>query len=312
MKTPTPAEPFTADPSTLPDGFPSNLALATRTTYVLWPEGKLQYLVFREGFDVGNDPRLNQVLSSGFDIATACASGMARIQRESKPPSDYWARLEGCTFSAAVEDGNVALQHLVMSPTGEELARADYREEAARLALHQVLVDCKDMTFEEFSMISVTAQIQRGGAGKHYGLTYSDSSGQDAVRALVHKSFRNNESARQGAAAEAAKRIALAASDPKVSPSGRRRPPGDSFPETTEAASKRFAIESLVHAVNKTLLSSPPTADIHIHELNPEDGKWNAKIILHSGRFTPAQALRFAFKEYQSAEEKQHPVEQPA
>lgn len=300
MKPSTNPEPFFPSPQDLPDGFPQDLSFATRTVYIFKPDGLTQYLVFEKGYNATNDPRLNHVVGSGDSLAIACASAERIIALNAKKPSDFWPRLQGCTFAKLVEPNNTALQHVCMDANGQELSRADTREESARLALHQALIGCNDVTFEEFCAISVVAKIQSSGA-RTYGFVFADDDGLSAVRRLLSNAYKNNESTRQAAAAELQKHELLPGVPGRAQSAAltkKRVQAKDASPLSAKEQWRKRTFDCLCQVINKTLLSAPnKSAALHTHVFSPEDGKWVANIVLHTSALTARQALTLAFED---------------
>lgn len=301
MKPATIAIPFTPTPDSLPTNWPDDLAFATRTIDL--NGSQLQYLVYQKGYSAINDPRLNHVIGSGFSVSHACLSASMWLELDAKKPSDFWPRLQGCSFKKVVEPGNVALQHVCLDAKGEEIARADYRNESARLALHHVLVNCSDMTFDEFLAISVVARTQIA-TGRTYGLVYADDCGQDAVNRLLVNAFKNNASTRDAALAEFEKRtqkITQAAQSATSKPPKKQKyAHKDTSPLSQADQEKQGALRALQQSVAKILLSSgDKTGTLTIHKYITQDNKWTGNIILCDANCSESNAMKIAYSQYQ-------------
>jgi hypothetical protein len=308
MRSPTPGTPYTPDFSRLPEGLPRDMAWGVRTIYAFRPEGQTQYIVFNAGFNAENDPNCNNVIGSGSTEFEANHSAIRNWQIDQVRPANFWPRLEGCTFVKRVEPGKVALQHVCLGPDGAELARADFSETAAKIALHRVLYGCTDVTFEEFKATTVVAMVQRPSLGKSYGLVYCDSVGQDAVRAMLHASFMNNTDIQEAAASISMLNTLACAegTDAKTSKvSDIRRPRRDVIDQTlcTEAQKdidrQQVAFNALMQEFNKAMLSIDKGTDLNIYTIN-EGGAWFARVVLHSPALNTEQALHHAYQEYLS------------
>jgi hypothetical protein len=306
MKPSTLANPYTPDFSKLPKGLPHDLAWGSRKIYVLRPEGQFQCVVFKAGFNAENDPSCNNVIGSGYGESEAALSAMRNLQLEQVRPADFWPRLEGCTFVKRVEPGRVALQHVCLSPDGTELARADYRDAAAKVALHRVLFGCDNITFDEFRAVTAVAMVQRPSIGKSYGLVYCNSAEQDDVRAMLHASFLNNTDMQEAAASISMLKTLAAAEAPEVpmsKVSDIRRPQRDVIDQTLRTAAQkdqdrqRIAFNALMQESNKALLSSNKGADLNIQTIN-EGRAWFARVVLYTPALNAEQALRAAYEEY--------------
>ena len=302
MKPATTAKSFMpASLSLLPAGLPSGLSFATRTIYLhqgaSGREGELQYLVFKEGFNTENDPRLNQVLGSGFTLEHACLSAISIHALISKVPADFWPRLAGYTFTKrASEDGSTALQHCCTNALGQEVSHAETREVAARLAMHHALAGCLDMSFEEYRAISVTAQIQTSIGKRTYGALFDDELGQNNVRKMVINGFQQNPAYRQAAYAELERALAL---PPPVAPapsaaSRRREKMRDKVHITPGKTKEANALNALITSVNKAILSKA----FCTFNLDPEGSTWIAKIITHPSSISGEQALHNSYSHY--------------
>lgn len=297
MKTPSTPLPYTPMPHETGTDFPAGLAMGMRQIYLFSEAGEPQYLVYREGFNTENDPKLNQIIGSGRYPQHACQSAIHMLELESVMPEDHWSRLKGCIFSKKSVPDEIALQHTVISPEGVELARADTRAEAAKLALHRVLHDCRDMTFEEYSAVSVPVLVAHGGV-RSYGLLFDDVGGETAVRASILAAFKNCDEIRKYAYVEGEKGHAHLASEPAAA-SRRRRPSRDQLFEKASITEKRHAFESLITAVRKKLLTSKSQSVLNIHSLALNDEKWTNNIILHTSAISSVSALRMAYELHQ-------------
>lgn len=302
MKPSTTARSFTpASLSLLPAGLPPGLSFATRTIYLRQglnaEAGELQYLVFKKGFNAENDPRLNQVLGSGFTLEHACLSAIGIHALISKVPADFWPRLAGYTFTQrASEDGSIALQHCCTNTLGQEVSHAETREMAARLAMHHALAGCLDMSIEEYRAISVTAQIQTSIGKRTYGALFDDELGQSNVRKMVTNGFRQNPSHRQAAYAELEKTLALplpVAPAPSAA-SSRREKMRDKVHIKPEKLKEVNALNALITSVNKAILNR----GFCTFNLDPKSSTWTAKIITHPSSISGEQALHNSYSYY--------------
>lgn len=300
MKPSTPVQPFQPVATDLPENWP-DLAMGVRTTFVLDADGQEQYLVFKPGFDAANPDAINHVLSQGGNPAHACLAGVERIRREAIPPEYYWPRLAGCHFSTRTEPGNVALLHTVIDPSGKELGCAEERVIAANKALHGALAGCKDMTFHEYSAITVTVQASRG-RGKSYGWLFDNDKDRNSLSALLWSGFQTNTAMQEAAVAEAEKAHHLrqanesgAAAQDKP---GKRKPFRDVLNEQDAFKEKREAFKALKSSVEKLVLSSPKDVDLKVHTVTSGDNYWAANIILHSHRVSSAMAMRTGYLQY--------------
>ncbi len=282
-----------AQPYTPAEGFdgktPLGLAFGVRTIFVTEPEGERQYLVFKTGFDANTDPDCNHVLGSGFTFEHACESAARAMELLQKKPSDYWPRLEGCSFASEVEQGRIALQHTVLDAEGAELGRADYREEAAKLAMRRILPQVEDPSFEEFLAIATPVRLDRSGRGT-YGSVFADDVGRGALDKELASIYRCCPSARQ-AAEESLK----------------RRLEGDLREHSAETAdiilkvrSRSEGFAEFKSMMTKSVLSAfgKMKADASVFRLSVEGDPWKSLLILHTGRLSERELMRGAYEEF--------------
>jgi hypothetical protein len=270
MQKPTraiPLIPIAVDASlALPDSL-ADLAFGQRTIFLFKPEGEVQYLVYKPGFSALNDPDASHVLGSGFSLEHAALSACGALALQSTKPSAFWARLEGCSFTTAIEHGNIALQHVCLDPEGRELGRADHRRLAAELALHRALVGANDVTFEEFCAIASPVRLDPGGRGT-YGSTYADEISQNLSLSMLGHMYRACPEVRAGAKAMA--------------------------PESTGEA-----LKTLQGAFQREMLGAlSRTSDVTSFRVSAEQGEWEGYLVLHTPRISSDRAMRVAFENY--------------
>lgn len=270
----TKAQAFTPSSAQLPSDMAA-LAFGVRKNTLFKPEGEDQYLVFSPGFNAHNDPDAKHVLGSGFSFSHAIVSARMSAALKQIKPSFYWPRLEGCTFQEKVEEGNVALQHVVVDAQGRELGRADMREKSAKLALHRALVGASDVTFEEFSAIAVPCHVEQGGR-RTPGAVFHDAAAQDAFGDLVRRMYKASPVAQEGAEALRS----------KMPSSGR------------PASANEERVRALVSACTREALSSMGDAAGTTFRMTAEDGAWEAFAVLHTSHVSAGQAMRIAYEEY--------------
>lgn len=235
--------------------------------------GEDQYLVYAQGFDAQSDPQANHVIGSGFSFSHAIISARKSQALKQVKPDRYWKRLQGCRFIEVVEDGNVALQHVVVDGQGRELGRADTREAAAKLALHRALVDASDITFDEFKAIAVPVHVTQGGK-KSYGSVFYDHVAQDALGSLVRTMFKACPSVREAAHAMRSK-TTYAGRNVSVREEGMR---------ALLAACQQDALSGMGDSVGRT------------YAIAAEDGAWQAFAVMHTTHFSAETAMMIAYE----------------
>lgn len=302
---PTPVTPFTPAANDVPSGMPEGVSYGTRTIYGLRESGDKQFLVFKPGFNAENDTSLNHVLASGFTLSHACQMAIRMTAYLAIPPEHYWKRLAGCRFDKVVEPGKGVVQQLCLAPDGRELGRADFREEAARNALHRVLVDAQDVSFAEFSVIAVPVEIELSGR-RTYGAVYAGGYGDGAVSvdAMLVRMYHANPSVRQAARTIFEQTQKKAAGDAvlgwKTDPFARSRGQDPAY----------MAFKSLCHREVLSTAGRAQDADVHIFGLGPADESWKAYIVLHTRHLSPDVAMKVAYDQF-LAERQGEDISQP-
>ena len=294
--------------SRIPHGCPTQLEMGHRQVYVLNRNGEQQFFVFKDGFNAASDPDCKNVIGSGFTPENALVSAMIYLRRVQLLPTDFWPRLKGCTFATAHDNTNI-LKHTVLDANGLEVGRGEYRESAASKALHCVLSNADDVSFDEFKAIAVVARLQRGGR-KSYGWVYTDDGGQDRVRAIVNIGFEANSSFRVAAAACLEKHTLKQALAGQKSISTLARKPGhDHMAPPNVEPEQRQLIKALVDGVNECLLSTFDNEALITCPLIPENEKWIGYIVGHTDKITPETALRIAYEEFTASRQESRPQE---
>lgn len=282
------------DTETLAPNSAGVLSFGVRTVYVSKPEGELQYLVFKPGFSAESDPACNHVLGSGFTFSRACESAARHLELLQRNPSDYWERLQGCTFQSMIEPGNVALQHLCVDHLGNELSRADTREEAARLALHRIVPSVADASYEEFAEIAAPIRLDLAGRGTH-GAVFAEQRDVDAFNKLVRVMWRANP--------EVCRRASLRETDGRAALQCLGLAPDDTAREQ--------AYTNFLSLMRREVLSAfaAMRSDAGIFRLGVEESGWAAILVLHSDRLSQREAMLGAYEEFMAD---QREVEAPA
>jgi hypothetical protein len=271
----TPATAFVPEGPQLPMDMKDH-AFGVRKNTLFKKEGEDQYLVYAQGYDAQNDPDCKHVIGSGFTFSHAIISARMSQALKKIKPEFYWDRLKGCRFGEAVEEGNIALQHVVLDEDGRELGRADTREEAAKLALHRALVGAKDVTFKEFSAIAAPVHVDHSAGRNAYGAVFRDSDAMDAFRGLVRRMFKASPSVQEVSAAMRS---------------------GTVYAGRNVSAKEESAL-ALLNACQREALGTLGGAAGATYRLTAEDGAWQAFAVLHTSHISAATAMKIAYEGY--------------
>jgi len=248
-------------PANLDVGSIQGLPWGQRMLHLLGPTR--QYMVY--------DADRCNVLSCQGTPQRAAQMATDRLEWEARTPASFNPRLVGTQF-AVLPCASSIMVHGVLDEDGAALGQAHTRQEAVDRALRMVLsrTDVLDLSFEEFSRVAMTAEVQRGRRQSDLPVIYADRSRDDAerypIRSAIRMIWANDPTVREGLADIEEER--------------------NKFVMNTEVGLLRSAGPVLAKQ------------NAIVMDLSFRGGNNRFVVVLHDGNVLPAQGLRVAYADY--------------